>query len=293
MESLHYSMDIAATLMRLLQNSPALLRKKEQKGSWRALNSQSVEELSSQVRMLRGQLTDLHKRLSCWSNPDQIDNVEHLKQMEDSLRASLDRVRLHKEKFGERKLMPLDCTSQFENGLHLPMMMGGAQEDQTLSWFPDNEIQHVKLLEKPSFLPQRDVECSGEASIPSCSGLFDTDKQIEMGNTGHVDGTRQGGAMSELCSTSQLRPQLNELCPYHPFGSLNFPEGEQLKPEMETNLQGILDYQINCSFDMPIPIFNNMQQAWTPASGPSIVRTPNGTSCSQVRVPLMVLGAFS
>lgn len=33
---------------------------------------------------------------SCWSNPDKIDNVEHLQQMENSLKESLNQIRLHK-----------------------------------------------------------------------------------------------------------------------------------------------------------------------------------------------------
>lgn len=33
---------------------------------------------------------------SYWSNPDKIDNIEHLRQMEDSLRESIERVRIHK-----------------------------------------------------------------------------------------------------------------------------------------------------------------------------------------------------
>ncbi|CAH1428356.1 unnamed protein product [Lactuca virosa] len=59
-------------------------------------SSQSAEDLSNHAMMLRSQLSELHKRLSYWSNPDKIENVEHLKQMEDSLRESLDRIRIHK-----------------------------------------------------------------------------------------------------------------------------------------------------------------------------------------------------
>lgn len=33
---------------------------------------------------------------SYWNNPDKIDNIEHLRQMEDSLRESIERIRIHK-----------------------------------------------------------------------------------------------------------------------------------------------------------------------------------------------------
>lgn len=38
----------------------------------------------------------IHVLDSCWSNPDKIDNVEHLRQMENSLSESLNLIRLHK-----------------------------------------------------------------------------------------------------------------------------------------------------------------------------------------------------
>ncbi|GMQ10656.1 hypothetical protein CsSME_00053577 [Camellia sinensis var. sinensis] len=80
-------------------------------------STQSIEELSNQLRMMQAQLTDAHKRLSCWSNPDKIDNIEHLSQMEESLRESLNQIRMQK----------------FQNGMHLPLMMGGMHDAQPLS----------------------------------------------------------------------------------------------------------------------------------------------------------------
>ncbi|XP_047316795.1 agamous-like MADS-box protein AGL65 [Impatiens glandulifera] len=56
----------------------------------------SIEELANQVRTLKAQLTEVHRRLSCWSSPEKVDNVEHLMQMEDSLKESLNRIRIHR-----------------------------------------------------------------------------------------------------------------------------------------------------------------------------------------------------
>ncbi|RVW12033.1 Agamous-like MADS-box protein AGL65 [Vitis vinifera] len=73
-------------------------------------STQTIEELTNQARLLQAQLTEVHKRLRCilwaydcywvlcyWSNPDKVDSTEHLRQMEDSLRESLNRIRVHKD----------------------------------------------------------------------------------------------------------------------------------------------------------------------------------------------------
>ncbi|KAI8018962.1 Agamous-like MADS-box protein AGL65 [Camellia lanceoleosa] len=244
-------------------------------------SSQSVEELSNQVRMLQGQLTEMHKRLSCWSNPDKIDNIEHLRQMEDSLRESLNRIQIQKENFAKHPLMSLECTSQFQNGMHLPLMMGGMQE-APLSWLPDNENQHMLLTGDPNFLPQRDVECSTDHSLPTYSGYFGPGK-TEIENTRQVDNTRQeGGALHGLDSTACLRLQLNEQYSYHPYSGLDLQEAKKLRPETEMNLHGNpLDYQINSNFQLSRPIYDNMHHAWVPPPEPCSISMFNGNSYSQ------------
>nr|XP_043606714.1 agamous-like MADS-box protein AGL65 isoform X2 [Erigeron canadensis] len=225
-------------------------------------SSQSAEDLSNHVMMLRSQLADLHKRLSYWSNPDKIENIEHLKQMEDSLRGSLDRIRIHKDNLGQQKLVPLDCTSQFQNGLSLPLMMSNTQEDQTIPWLPNNENQNLILPDKEGYIPHRDGECSG-VSIPNYSGIFDADKQLEIDGLCKFDRTRQDGGLAELCSTSTLRPQYNEQFPFNPFGSYGFAPPKEMKADRSTNLQGFLDYSTNCNFEMPRPVYNdNICHAW-------------------------------
>ncbi|KAK9080441.1 hypothetical protein SSX86_000199 [Deinandra increscens subsp. villosa] len=226
-----------------------------------------IFDLSNHAMMLRSQLDDLHKRLSYWNNPDKIENVEHLKQMEDSLRESLDRIRIHKDNFGQQKLMPLDCTSQFQNGLHLPLMMANTQEDQTLSWLPDNENQNLILPEKQNYMPHRDVECSG-VPIPNY-GLYGAGKQLEIEISGKVDRSTQDGGLAELCSTSNLRPQFSDQFLFHSYNNLNFVQPKDIKPETSSSLTGFLDYaNMNCSFEMPRTIFgDNMCHSWNPEPG--------------------------
>ncbi|PWA93389.1 transcription factor, MADS-box [Artemisia annua] len=250
-------------------------------------SNQSAEDLSNHAMMLRAQLADMHRRLSYWSNPDKIDNVEHLKQMEDSLRESLDRIRMHKDNFGQQKLMQLDCTSQFPNGLNFPMMMANNQEDQTIPWLPNNENQDMILPEKQSYMPHRDGECSG-VSIPSFSALFSAGKQLDMDVTGKVDQSRQDGGLAELCSTSNLTPQFGEQFPY---GFINFAQPKEMKlPETSTNMQGFLDYSMNCNltpqFEMHRPMYNdNMCHAWNPEPGQCSLPMMDANSYSQHQQP--------
>ncbi|KAF6175668.1 hypothetical protein GIB67_022670 [Kingdonia uniflora] len=48
-----------------------------------------------------------------------------------------------------------ECNNQFHNGMHLPLVMGGAQQGQPISWIPDNDGEYMMLSEDPNLLPQR------------------------------------------------------------------------------------------------------------------------------------------
>ncbi|KAL4566514.1 hypothetical protein LXL04_030630 [Taraxacum kok-saghyz] len=239
-------------------------------------SSQSAEDLSNHAMMLQSQLSDLHKRLSYWSNPDKIENVDHLKHMEDSLRESLDRIRIHKENFGQQKLIPLDCTNQFQNGLHLPLMMSNTQEDQSLPWLPNQENQNLIMADKQNYMPHRDGECSG-VSLSNYSDLFTKGLEMDV----KVDRSTQsggGGGLTELCSTSNY--------PFSPFGTtLSFPQTKEMKPETTTtsSLQGFLDYSINCNFEMPRNVYNEnvCNNPWNPDPTPCPLPMIYGNSYSQ------------
>ncbi|KAM7475634.1 hypothetical protein LguiB_022877 [Lonicera macranthoides] len=250
-------------------------------------SAQSVEELRNHLRLLQAQITEVHKRLSCWSNPDSIDNIEHLSQMEDSLRASLDRIQRHKEKLANPQLISLNCATQFQNDMHLPLMMGGVQESQPLSWLPDNENQHIILPDGTNFLPQRDIECSRDASFPSYSGFFDSGKQTEIDNI-QVDNTRQDGcsSLNELSSTACLNLQLDEYS-YNPYSNLNLPEVKELEHNTETHLHANpLDYQIDTDFELPRPMFDNVHHTCIPESGPCSIGMFAESSYAQVSLSL-------
>jgi hypothetical protein len=64
-----------------------------------ASSNSTVEDLSTQARILQARISEIHGRLSYWTEPDKINNVEHLGQLEISIRQSLDQLRAHKVSF--------------------------------------------------------------------------------------------------------------------------------------------------------------------------------------------------
>ncbi|KAF8378698.1 hypothetical protein HHK36_030047 [Tetracentron sinense] len=249
-------------------------------------STQTVEELTNQSRLLQAQLSEIHKRLSYWTNPDKINNIEHLRQMEDSLKESLHRIQTHKENFGKLQLMSLECTSQFQHGMHLPLGMDGEQQSLPLSWIPNNDSQHMILPDDPNLLPQRDMVCSTDASLPSYSGYFGTGKQTEIDNSG-----QEGGILNELSRSACLRLQVGGQYPYPPY-SLNLLSEKKFKPEAETNLQeNPVNYQVNSNFVPPRLGYDNSHHSWASTSGPGVVAMFDEHSYPQVSVPVVDYGS--
>ncbi|KAI4335983.1 hypothetical protein L6164_014567 [Bauhinia variegata] len=233
-------------------------------------SSQTVEELSRQVRVLQAHLTEVHQRLSNWSNPEKIDNVEHLRQMEDLLRESINRVHQQKENLGKHQLMSLECTNQLQDGMALPLMMAGLQESQPLSWLLNSDNHHLILPNDTKFLQfsdnhNRDAECSTDVSLPGYSGYIGSSKQLEVGSSPQVATLGQGGpALNELNGTACLNVQQEQQFAYPPPP----PDDEKMKhhPVMNDKTNPV-DYQVNGSFDLPRSLFETGHQFWNPASG--------------------------
>ncbi|XP_075660930.1 agamous-like MADS-box protein AGL65 [Castanea sativa] len=249
-------------------------------------SSQTVEELGNRLRLLQVQLTELQKRLSYWSDPEKIDNVENLRQMEDSLRESIQQIRLQKENFGKHQLTSLECATQFQNGMPLPILMNGVHDAQSLSWLSNNDNQHMLFPHEPNFLPQRDVECSSDVSLPGYSGYFSTEKKDVVGNTiqlAHMGSG--GGTLDELSRNTCLSMQLGEQYAYPSYGSSNLLDDNKLKPQMEMNLQvNPLDYQINSNFGVSRPLCDSGHHTWFSASAPCSISiyNQNGYQCNQI-----------
>ncbi|XP_016722133.1 agamous-like MADS-box protein AGL65 isoform X1 [Gossypium hirsutum] len=245
--------------------------------------TQSVEEMTNEVSMLQARLNEVNKRLSYWNNPDKIDNIEHLRQMEDSLRESIERIRIHKENYGKHHLLPLESTSQFQNAMPLPVMIGGVQEAQPVTWLPNNDNQQMLLHNESNFLPNLDTECPTDGSLAGYSGFFVPGKQTDIGNSVQVDNTiQESNVLNELGNNAFLNSQLGKQYLYPQFSASNLQDDEKLKSEMVGNLQGGPGvYQVITDFEAPRTMSNGGHQAWITSSGPCGIAMFDGNSYHQ------------
>lgn len=247
-------------------------------------SSQTLEDLTTQVRVLEAQLTGLERRLSCWNNPDKINNVEHLRQMEDILRESINRIRIYKENFGKQHLMPVTCTSQIQNDINLPLIVGQVQEAQPLVWVPNNENRPLMLPNEPNFFPDGGVQCATDAMLPGCSSYFSNGcgKQLEIGDPGQLNNIEQGGcALNELSRHAELSLEFEDQYAYPSFDTKTL-EDKELKPDVEMNQQpSSVDYPVNGNCEMLTSIYDNTQHAWVSAFGPCGLALYNESTCQQ------------
>ncbi|KAG8661743.1 hypothetical protein MANES_01G034600v8 [Manihot esculenta] len=199
-------------------------------------SSQTIEDLSNQSRLLQNQLSEVHKRLSYWSNLDKINNTEYLGQLENSLRESLNRIQAHKEYLGKQQLMSLECNSQFQSGTHVPFRIGTEQHLPPMPWIPNNDSQQIVLPEDPNLISNWDVECSASSSFGSYSGYF---------------GTRK----------------LSGQYPYLPY-NLNLMSDAKFQSATEMNLlQSTVDFHVNGSFEAPKHGYDASPGSWASSSG--------------------------
>ncbi|XP_031741305.1 agamous-like MADS-box protein AGL30 isoform X2 [Cucumis sativus] len=221
--------------------------------------SQTIEDLTGQAKLLRTQLSEVHQRLSCWRNPDKINNVDHLSQMEDSMRETLNQVRLHKDNLQKHPPVPLEFTNQ--DGMHLTFDMSVEQQIQQLqhfSWIP-NDSQNIVLHDDPNFVLHRDAECSASSSFTSYPGYFGTGRSPEISNSG-----QENGVLPELSRTEALRPQLGGQNSYMSY-NVNFFNDPTFQPAAEMNLPiNPVDYHVNGNLD-------TTQHNWASSSGPCAV----------------------
>ncbi|XP_073295420.1 agamous-like MADS-box protein AGL65 isoform X1 [Primulina huaijiensis] len=245
-------------------------------------STSSIEEMQNRVRMLRDQLTQVHNRLSWWTNPDKIEDVEHLNQMENSLMESLNRIHMQKqENFGKFPLVPFDCTSQFLNGMHFSTTTTSDQHCQTPTWFPEGERQHMMLKNEAHFLSSRDLECSQDASFPSCSSFFGEVKDDNLDSSRQQKNDAQNSiTIDDYTSSALLRMPLSEQFPYHPFGNLSFPDVLEAGREASF-LPSAMDYQINGNLELPRSVYNSLQHSLVPTSGSFAISMLNETSYLQ------------
>nr|XP_029118786.1 agamous-like MADS-box protein AGL30 isoform X2 [Elaeis guineensis] len=230
---------------------------------------ESLEQhLTNHLSSLQAQLSDVQKRLSYWTDPDKINNVDHIGAMEQSLQESLSRIQVHKENLG-KQLMSLDCSGQFQDDIHLPLGLGSEHGPSPVAWLHNNDGQQMMLPEDPHLLPQRsagnllphrDIGCSTDTSIQSYSGYFNTGKQAEANDQLQED------SLHEFSQNACLRLQLGGQYPYQSYCQ-NLIGENAFKPDTENSLpESTIDYQVD-HFEPPRPGYDASFQNWASTSG--------------------------
>ncbi|CAL1381424.1 unnamed protein product [Linum trigynum] len=233
--------------------------------------AQTMEELTDQSRLMEVQLTELHNRLSCWANPDKIDSLEQIQQIEDSLRESLRRASLHKENMKTKQRMSLDCSNQFQNAIPFHMMMNGMHETYSMPWLANSGNQTLVLMNEPNASSHhRNMECSRESSAPGYPSFYSSEKQPEKGNPGLMNSMGQEGSQFDLGSSSCLSLQLGDQFPYTSYGTLDLAEDKKLELQIQNNANGYPGvYRVNSEVELPRPMYENEHNVWTSTAGPS------------------------
>ncbi|KAK8627747.1 hypothetical protein V6N13_135349 [Hibiscus sabdariffa] len=224
---------------------------------------ESLEDLTNQARLLQTRLSEVHRRLSCWTNIDKINNVEQLGQMEDSLKESLNQIQAHKESLGkqQQQLRSLECSSQ------VPYRMGIEQQLQTLAWMSNHDRRHVALSEDPNLIPHRDMEGSASSSLGSYSGYFGTAKSSELSSSG-----QENGVLNDLSGTGSLQLQLGGQCPFFSY-NLNILNDAKYPPVAEMNFHETpaADYHVNGVVQGAGTGYDTTPGSWASTSGPCAV----------------------
>ncbi|XP_066338542.1 agamous-like MADS-box protein AGL65 isoform X2 [Miscanthus floridulus] len=238
---------------------------------------QTVEELSGHLGSLQCQMAEVQKRLSYWSDPEKVENIDHIRAMEQSLRESLNRIQIHKENFAKQHLIGLQCAAaQFQTDMQLPLGLTG--EPGPSSWFQNgcaDGQQAMMLPDDSSLLHQRDIAgCSTSTSLQGYPGYFGMTKQ----ETDTGGGSEHGQAavhqppppppdfsQAECLTSLHLGVQF----PYAPcFDHPSLFNGRMFRPdavELQDGGAG-MDFVGGGHFDLPRPGDEASFQNWVSAA---------------------------
>ncbi|CAH8266577.1 unnamed protein product [Arabidopsis lyrata] len=228
-----------------------------------ASSNSTIEDLSNQARILQARISEIHGRLSYWTEPDKINNVEHLGQLEISIRQSLDQLRAHKEHFGQQQhAMQIEnanfvkdwSTCSMQDGIQIPL----EQQLQSMSWILNSNTTNI-VTEEHNSIPQREVECSASSSFGSYPGYYGTGKSPEITISG-----QETSFLDEL-NTGQLKPQTssqqqfinNNITAYNPNLQNDLNHHQTLPPPIPPPQVYIpmaqREYHMNGFFEGPPP----------------------------------------
>ncbi|CAN6867519.1 unnamed protein product [Brassica oleracea] len=179
-----------------------------------ASSNSTTEDLSSQASILQARISEIHGRLSYWTELDKINNVDHLGQLEISVRQSLDQLRAHKEHLGQQQQQAMQLenanfvkdwsTCSLQDGIEIPL----EQQLQSMSWILNSDNTTNIITEEHNPIPKREVECSASSSFGSYPGYFGTGKSSETSFLDELN-TTNGDIKPQLCTN-------NNIIPYNP-----------------------------------------------------------------------------
>ncbi|CAH2066390.1 unnamed protein product [Thlaspi arvense] len=139
----------------------------------------NFQVLSEKVRFLQTHLSEIHTRLSYWTEIEKINSLDDLQQLESSVRQSLFQIRAHKVNMlqhQQEQLMSSDCKIQFQNEIDIDFGMDMEQQLENFSWVRTDENMNVPVKQEDTNLQfhhtYNDLTCSASSSLESYSGLF-------------------------------------------------------------------------------------------------------------------------
>ncbi|XP_073226532.1 agamous-like MADS-box protein AGL30 isoform X2 [Cicer arietinum] len=228
-------------------------------------SSQTIEDLSNHAKLLQIQISEIHERVSQWTECDKISSVEQLGQMENSLRQSLNQIQTRKETMKNQQIVSLQCNNQF-NEMNIPFRMNTDQHLQPLSWIANGDNQNIVLPEDSNLFLHKEVEGSASSSFGSYASYLGSSGKTEISNSGP-----ESCVLSDMSSNAPLRQQLNGQFPYMPY-NFNLLNNLKFQPAAEINPhENPADYHVNGSFEAPRQGYESNNHGWASTSGPCAV----------------------
>ncbi|KAI0494620.1 hypothetical protein KFK09_024762 [Dendrobium nobile] len=219
-------------------------------------SNQTIEELSSHLLNLRSQLSEMQRRLSYWTDPNNVDSIEQITQMEHTLLDALNRIQMQKM-YLSKQLLQLDYSGEFL-AMNLPVDSSNEQQPSNMQWHHHGDDQNFMFSGAPSLLPQRNNMCSTETSLQDYPSYYDIEKQVVCSNNGQEEPLNGMGHNS--CLQLQLGAQ-------HPHQSYDMnPFANKFQPNGEVSLQANqVDFQFN-GFRPSVKEFTVELQNWVDAT---------------------------
>ncbi|WJX62602.1 hypothetical protein P8452_47580 [Trifolium repens] len=236
-------------------------------------SSQTVEDLSDQAKLLHNRISEIHERLSHWSDIEKISSVDELGQMENSLKESLNQINTHKENVQKQQLASLQCNNQF-NEMHVPYKMNAQQHLQSLSWIVNGDSQNIVLPEDTNLLLPKDVEGSTSSSFGSYASYLGSNTKPNISNSAQENCVLSD--MSNNATNAPVRLQFNGQFPYIPnnFNIMNDMKLQPAPPMNNNPHENQVDhnYHVNGNFEAPKQVFDQPNHhGWNTNSGPCAV----------------------